>query len=302
MSTETGTVAGSETSRIHNIGYRSYDGPRLGRGYARRSLYSQSLRGAFGLGRSAKSKVLPMLLSGVMCMVAAIIVAVAIAAPGTTALPIKYTSFAIYLQALIGLFLAAQAPQSVSRDLRFKSVPLYFSRPIERVDYVLAKLAAMASALFILTGTPLLILYVGALLGKFDFADQTKGFGQGLVSVALLSVLFAALGLVMAALTPRRGFGVAAVIAVLTITYGAVSTVQAIAWQTGSSGAIEWLGLFSPITLIDGVQTAFLGASSAFPGGEGPGAGAGLVYLIVVLALVAGSYAVLMRRYRRVGL
>ncbi|MFD7526167.1 MULTISPECIES: ABC transporter permease [unclassified Streptomyces] len=302
MSSETGTVAGSDTSRIHNIGYRSYDGPRLGRGYARRSLYSQSLRGAFGLGRSAKSKVLPMLLSGVMCMIAAIIVAVAIATPSATALPIKYTSFAIYLQAVIGLFLAAQAPQSVSRDLRFKSVPLYFSRPIERVDYVVAKLAAMASALLILTGMPLLILYVGALLGKFDFADQTKGFGQGLVSVALLSVLFSALGLVMAALTPRRGFGVAAVIAVLTITYGAVSTVQAIAWQTGSGGAVEWLGLFSPITLIGGVQSAFLGADSPFPGGAVPGAGVGVVYLIVVLALVAGSYAVLMRRYRRVGL
>ncbi|MFE3941576.1 ABC transporter permease [Streptomyces sp. NPDC059118] len=302
MSTETGTVAGSESSRIHNIGYRSYDGRRLGRGYARRSLYSQSLRGAFGLGRSAKSKVLPMLLFGVMCMIAAIIVAVSINVPAGTKLLMDYTSFAIYLQAVIGLFLASQAPQSVSRDLRFKSVPLYFSRPIERVDYVVAKLAAMASALFVLTGTPLVILYAGALLGKFDFADQTEGFVQGMISVALLSVLFSALGLVMAALTPRRGFGVAAVIAVLTITYGAVSTVQAIAWQTGSGGAIEWLGLFSPITLIDGVQTAFLGADSAFPGGEGPGAGAGVVYLIVVLALVAGSYAVLMRRYRRVGL
>ncbi|MEE1749086.1 MULTISPECIES: hypothetical protein [unclassified Streptomyces] len=302
MSTETGTVAGSESSRIHNIGYRSYDGRRLGRGYARRSLYSQSLRGAFGLGRSAKSKVLPMLLFGVMCVIAAIIVAVSINVPSATKLLMDYTSFAIYLQAVIGLFLAAQAPQSVSRDLRFKSVPLYFSRPIERVDYVVAKLAAMASALFVLTGTPLVILYAGALLGKFDFADQTEGFVQGMISVALLSVLFSALGLVMAALTPRRGFGVAAVIAVLTITYGAVSTVQAIAWQTGSGGAIEWLGLFSPITLIDGVQTAFLGADSAFPGGEGPGAGAGVVYLIVVLALVAGSYAVLMRRYRRVGL
>ncbi|MFE6664032.1 ABC transporter permease [Streptomyces sp. NPDC057697] len=302
MSTETGTVAGSESSRIHNIGYRSYDGRRLGRGYARRSLYSQSLRGAFGLGRSAKSKVLPMLLFGVMCLIAAIIVAVSINIPTSTKLLMDYTSFAIYLQAVIGLFLAAQAPQSVSRDLRFKSVPLYFSRPIERADYVVAKLAAMASALFVLTGTPLVILYAGALLGKFDFADQTEGFVQGMISVALLSVLFSALGLVMAALTPRRGFGVAAVIAVLTITYGAVSTVQAIAWTTGSGGAVEWLGLFSPITLIDGVQTAFLGADSAFPGGEGPGAGAGVVYLIVVLALVAGSYAVLMRRYRRVGL
>ncbi|MFE6036249.1 ABC transporter permease [Streptomyces sp. NPDC056452] len=302
MSTETGTVTGNDTSRIHNIGYRSYDGVRLGRAYARRSLYSQSLRGSFGLGRSAKSKVLPMLLCGVMCLVALIIVAVAIATPNMTKLPIKYTAFAIYLQAVIGLFIASQAPQSVSRDLRFKSVPLYFSRPIERVDYVVAKFAAMASALLILTGLPLVILYVGALLAKFDFADQTAGFGQGLVSVALLSVLFAGIGLVVAALTPRRGFGVAAVIAVLTITYGAVSTVQAIAWSTDSMGAITWLGLFSPITLIDGVQTAYLGATTNFPGGVGPGAGAGVAYLLVVLALVAGSYAVLMRRYRRVGL
>ncbi|MFF3729862.1 ABC transporter permease [Streptomyces sp. NPDC002476] len=301
-STQTGAVSGSDTSRIHNIGYRSYDGRRLGRGYARRSLYSQSLRGAFGLGRSAKSKVLPMLLLGVMCVVAAIIVAVSISIPGSTALQMKYTSFAIYMQAVIGLFVAAQAPQSVSRDLRFRSVPLYFSRPIERVDYVVAKLAAMASALLILTGAPLVILYAGALLGKFDFVEQTKGFGQGMLSVTLLSVLFAGLGLVMAALTPRRGFGVAAVIAVLTISYGAVSTVQAIAWQTGSEGAVEWLGLFSPITLIGGVQAAFLGAGSPFPGGAVPRAGVGAVYLFAVLALVAGSYAVLMRRYRRVGL
>ncbi|MEV5599932.1 ABC transporter permease [Streptomyces sp. NPDC052299] len=302
MSTETGAATGSETSRIHNIGYRAYDGPRLGRAYARRSLYSQTLRGSFGLGRSAKSKVLPMLLFGVMCMVAAIIVAVAIATPGTTKLPIKYTSFAIYLQPVISLFIAAQAPQAVSRDLRFKTVPLYFSRPIEHGDYVLAKFAAMASAVFVLTGAPVVILYIGALLGKFDFGDQTEWFAQGMVSVLLLSVLFAGLGLVMAALTPRRGFGVAAVIALLMITYGAVSTVQGIAWSTGSDGAVPWLGLFSPLTLVDGVQTAFLGATSAFPGGNGPGAGTGVVYLLVVLALVAGSYAVLMRRYRKVGL
>lgn len=302
MSTRTHGGQSPDTTRIHNIGYRHYDGPRLGRAYARRSLYSQSLRGAYGLGRSAKSKVLPMILLGIMCLVAAIIVAVAVATPNMTDLPLEYTRYAIVMQALIALFLAAQAPQSVSRDLRFKSVPLYFSRPIERVDYVLAKFAAMASAIFLLTATPLVILYLGALLAKFDFAEQTKGFAQGMVSVSVLSVLLGGIGLVLAAFTPRRGFGVAAVIATLTITYGAVSTVQAIAWETGSPGAIEWLGLFSPITLIDGVQTAFLGATSAFPGGEGPGTGAGLVYVLVVLGLVAGSYGVLMRRYRKVGL
>ncbi|MER0447000.1 ABC transporter permease [Streptomyces sp. Edi4] len=291
----------SAQTQIHNIGYRDYDGPRLGRAYARRSLFSQSLRGAYGLGRSAKSKILPMLLFAVMCLPAGIMVAVAVATKAND-LPVAYTRYAIFLQAVIGLFVAAQAPQSVSRDLRFKTVPLYFSRPIERVDYVLAKFAAMASALFIITGTPLVILYIGALLAKLDFADQTKGFAQGLVSVALLSLLFAGLGLVIAALTPRRGFGVAAVIAVLTVSFAAVSAVQGIAMSQDSVGVIKWLGLFSPITLIDGVGTAFLGASSSFPGGHGPGSGAGVVYLLVVLALIYGSYAVLMRRYRKVGL
>ncbi|WP_405615475.1 ABC transporter permease [Streptomyces sp. NBC_01511] len=291
----------TDLTQIHNIGYRNYDGPRLGRAYARRSLYSQSLRGSYGLGRSGKSKILPMILFAAMCLPAAIMVAFAVSTNLKT-LPVPYTQYAIFTQAVIALFLAAQAPQSVSRDLRFKTVPLYFSRPIERVDYVVAKYGAMASALFVLTAAPLLVLYIGSLLAKMDFVDQTKGFGQGLVSIGLLSLLFGGLGLVTAALTPRRGFGVAAVIATLTITYGAVSTVQAIAYGTGSDSAVQWLGLFSPITLIDGVQTAFLGAKSSFPGEVGPSAGVGVVYLLVVLALVLGSYAVLMRRYRKVGL
>ncbi|MFV0134913.1 ABC transporter permease [Streptomyces sp. HMX87] len=302
MATEqpTARAAGDQT-RIHNIGYRSYDGPRLGRAYARRSLYSQSLRGAYGLGRSAKSKVLPMLLFVVMCVPAAIMVAVAVATKAND-LPVEYTRYAIIMQAVISLYVASQAPQSVSRDLRFKTVPLYFSRPIETADYVRAKYAALASALFILTAAPVLVLYVGALLAELDFADQTKGFAQGLVSVALLSLLFAGLGLVIASVTPRRGFGIAAVIAVLTITYGAVSTLQAIAEVQNSSGAIAWIGLFSPVTLIDGVQSAFLGATSTFPGGAGPTNGEGAVYVLVTLGLIAGAYGLLTRRYKKVGL
>jgi len=293
------TAAGD--TRIHNIGYRSYDGPRLGRAYARRSLYSQSLRGAYGLGRSVKSKVLPMLLFVVMCVPAAIMVAVAVATKAKD-LPVDYTEYAIIMQAVISLYVASQAPVAVSRDLRFKTVPLYFSRPIETADYVLAKFAALASALFALTAAPLLVLYLGALLAKLDFTDQTKGFAQGIVSVALLSLLLAGIGLVIAAVTPRRGFGIAAVIAVLTISYGAVSTLQAIADAQGSDGSITWIGLFSPVTLIDGVQTAFLGATSTFPGGVGPDTGEGVVYVLFTLGLIAACYGLLVRRYKKVGL
>ncbi|MET8560679.1 ABC transporter permease [Streptomyces flaveolus] len=297
----TPAMAGADQSRIHDIGYRGYDGPRLGRAYARRSLYSQSLRGAYGLGRSVKSKVLPMLLFAVMCVPAAIMVAVAVATKAHE-LPVSYTRYAIIMQAVISLYVASQAPQAVSRDLRFKTVPLYFSRPIETADYVRAKFAALASALFILTAAPLLVLYVGALLAKLDFADQTKEFAQGLVSVALLSLLFAGIGLVIAAFTPRRGFGIAAVIAVLTISYGAVSTLQAIAYTQDSDSAIPWIGLFSPITLIDGLQSAFLGGSSAFPGGVGPSSGEGVVYVLFVAGLTAACYGLLNRRYQKVGL
>lgn len=178
-----------------------------------------------------------MLLFAVMCAPALIMVAVAVATKAKE-LPVEYTNYAIIMQALIGLYVASQAPQAVSRDLRFKTVPLYFSRPIETADYVRAKFAALASALFLITAVPLVVLYVGALLAKLDFTDQTKGFLQGLVSVALLSLLFAGIGLVISAVTPRRGFGIAAVIAVLTISYGAVSTLQAIADAQGSSGAV----------------------------------------------------------------
>lgn len=286
---------------IHNIGYRNYEGPRLGAGYARRSLFVQSLRGAYGIGRSAKSKVLPMILFGVMVLPTLIVVAVTVVTDAND-LPIEYTEYALQAQLLIGLYLAAMAPQSVSRDLRFQTVPLYFSRPIERRDYVLAKYAAMASAMFVFTAVPLIVLYAGGLLAKLGFADQTKGVALGLVQVAVLSVLYAGIGLVVAALTPRRGFGVAAIIAVLNIPYFAASMVQWIAWEEGSTGAVQWLGLASPGTLMDGIQSKFLDGTSAFPDAIVPSHAAGICYLLVTLALVIGSYAVLMRRYRKAGL
>jgi ABC-2 type transport system permease protein len=286
---------------IHNIGYRGYDGPRLGRAYARRSLFSQTLRGAYGLGRSAKSKVLPMLLFAVMCLPAAIVVAMAVTTHSKT-LAVGYNSYVIHLLPLTGIYLAAMAPQAVSLDLRFRVVPLYFSRPIGRADYVGAKYAALAAALFVFTGAPMLLLYAGALLAKLDFGDQTKDFALGLVCAALFSVLHAGIGLLMAALTPRRGFGVAAIIAVLTIPYVLVTALQGIAEQQSAFAAVGWLGLGSPGTLIDGLQSKLLGGGSGFPDGRGLSTGQAPVYLLVVAALIAGTYVLLLRRYRKAGL
>ncbi|OEU96050.1 ABC transporter permease [Streptomyces oceani] len=289
------------TDVIHNIGYRKYDGPRLGRSYARRSLFVHSLRGTYGLGRAAKSKVLPMILFAVMCLPALIMVASAVYA-GADELPVDYTAYATFLLPVTSIFVAAVAPQVVSLDLRFKTVPLYFSRPIERSDYVAAKFGALIASLIVFTGTPVLILYVGALLGKLDFADQTLGLGQGLVFTVVFALLYGGIAVSLAALTPRRGFGVAAVIAVLTIPYMLVGALQGIAQQQGESDLTTWIGLGSPGTLLDGFQDSVLGGSSNFPGGHQVTGAEGIVYALVIAVLIAGSYALLLRRYRKAGL
>jgi len=286
---------------IHDIGYRNYDGPRLGRGYARRSLYVQSLRGCYGLGRSAKSKVLPMILLAVVCLPAAMMVAITVQGH-LRQQPLGYNNYVIQLQPVIGVFVAAAAPQAVSLDLRFRVVPLYFSRPIEHSDYVSAKFAALFTALFVFTSLPLAILYLGALLAKLEFADQTGDFALGLACSALFSLLHAGIALALAALTPRRGFGVAAIIAALTVPYVLISALQGIAASQGVGSAPGWIGLGSAGTLIDGIQAAFLGGHSNFPGGQDPTTGQASVYVLVVAVLVAGAYALLLRRYRKAGL
>ncbi|WP_404817101.1 ABC transporter permease [Streptomyces thermolineatus] len=293
---------GSAPDVIHNIGYRHYDGPRLGRAYVRRSLFAQSLRGAYGLGRSARSKVLPMILVGVMCAPALVVVAVAVATK-MNKLPLEYTGYAIYLQAVIGLYVASQAPQAVSTDLRFRTVTLYFSRPIERFDYVAAKYAALSAAVFLLNAVPLLILYVGALLAKMPVGAQTLGLAKGLVGTALMSLLLSGLGLVVAAATPRRGFGVAGIIALFTFSYAAVGTVQSIALMQDRTPITPWLGLLSPTTLLDGVQVWLLDVASAHAQEFAPtGAAVGAVGVLLLLGTVAGCFGLLMRRYRKVGL
>ena len=160
---------------IHDIGYRHYAGERRGRRYIRRSLYADSLRGAYGLGRSARNKITPTILLAVMCLPAAVMVAITAATRGNELVG-DYTSYVLNLQMVVLIFVAAQAPAIVSRDLRFGVMSLYFSRPLERVDYVVAKYLAMASAVFVLTAAPLTIMFVGALIVGLPISEQVPDY------------------------------------------------------------------------------------------------------------------------------
>jgi ABC-2 type transport system permease protein len=284
---------------IHDIGYRHYDGARLGRAYILRSLYVQSLRSTYGLGRSAKSKVLPFLLAGAILLPAVIIVAVMMFAR-LQELPLPYARYFVVTQAVIGIFVASQAPQLFSRDLRFRTITLYFSRPLTRLDYVVAKFAALATSIAILVLAPLIVLYAGTLLAKLSFGEQTREFATGVAGVVILALVLAGVGGVIASLTTRRGFGVAAIITVLLLSYSGVTIATGIAQSANNSTLAGYFGLLSPITLVDGVQVTAFGAeySGVVPP---PDSAVGLVAFVLTAAVVVvGSFGLLLLRYRKV--
>jgi len=294
---------GATSSRqgvIHDLGYRHYDGPRLGRARITRALLVESARGAYGLGRPARNKIMPMLLLGAICL-PAVIIAVIAGVTKVDKLPGDYTSYVRNVQLLVMIYVAGQAPASVSRDLRFRVISLYFSRPLERVDYVVAKFAALTVALFLLMALPLTILLAGAALARLPISEQVPDYLRSLAGAALVALLLAGIALVIAALTPRRGLGVAAVIAVLAILAGVQGAVQSIATEQRQAGLAGYAGMLSPFTLVDGVQHGLLGATGGLPAGP-PGTTEAVVFLAGIVLVVGGCFGALVLRYRRVSI
>jgi ABC-2 type transport system permease protein len=287
---------------IHDLGYRPYAGPRLGEGPVARSFFVTGLRNTYGLGRSGRSKVLPMILLGMMLLPALILVGVLVQARDVLDLDsqiVAYSRYPVVTQALISVFVAAQAPALISRDLRFRTITLYLARPMRRSVYVLVRLASLTVATFILIGAPLVLMYAGGLLADLPVRHETGEFLGGVFGAALLAALLSALAALVAALTVRRGLAVAAVIVVLGVSYTAVSTIQGIAIGTGHDSVGEVAGLFSPYTLVNGVQVFLFDAPTA-TGTPPEGTGMGLVYLLAALLIVLGSVGALLARFRSV--
>lgn len=289
------------TSTIHDIGYRHYEGRRNGRAYVLRSLYVHNLRAAFGLGRPARAKIMPFVVAALMLLPAIGSVAAFAVSDQENAL-IRYAAYANIMQVIVAIFLATQAPVLASREIRFHVIPLYFSRPVGHLDFVLAKGAALASALFALMAVPVTVLYVGGLVAKApDSGEQLLRYLGALVGCVVYALVLAAIGMVVAAFTPRRGFGVAAVIAVFMLSAAFVGAVQGIAEANTNFTLQGWIGSLTPFNLVDIVQVRLLGARSSSPG-IAPGVTGGVVALAECAVIVLGSVAVLYRRFRKAGL
>src|ERR1700743_288898 len=258
MSADASPITGP-AGAIHDPGYQLCTTARSARPLIVRALPVYSLRSAFGLGRGARAKIIPISVFALMCL-PSLINAVLVARGGSRAFPYDVYSYPVRVVGMI-IFLAAQAPELVSRDLRHRVLPLYFARPLRPADYPLAKLAALITACLIVLDVPLLLLYVSTIVGVHGGGAvwaQTTALLPGLALGLLWSVVLATIGLAIASFSGRRAIAAGAVASFFFLTWVLSEVLGTVASAPGSatvaSTGTRVAGLISPFTLLDGVR------------------------------------------------
>ncbi|AKT50608.1 ABC transporter permease [Arsenicicoccus sp. oral taxon 190] len=288
------------TAQIHDLGYRGYDGERLGEAAVARSLFVTGLRHIFGLGRSLKSRLLP--IGILVCSVLPALIMVAITVMTKIGqLPVPYERYPMIMQMLTSIFVAAQAPVIFSRDLRYRSITLYLARPLRRTTYVMARLASLAAGTLIIIGLPVLVLWLGALLGGLPWQDESLHALKAVPGILVLTAVLTVVSGAISSLTTKRGIAVVAIIATLIVSSGVANAVAAIVQSSNGPIGIRgsWAGVLNPFTLADGLQSWWFGFPTDLPATVS--GGDGWLYLAVLALTLAGATAVVLRRYAKAG-
>lgn len=299
-------VATSPTGSIYDLGYQRYDGPRLGRRGAITALFAHSLRASFGLGRGGRAKLIPIGLAGLALLPALVAVGLQ-ALLGRAGLggqegvssPIRYDTYYGYVETLIMLFVAAQAPELLGRDQRYHVLSLYFSRALRRTDYALAKGAALVTAILIVVLAPQALLFAGLSLADRDVPAaiaRNVAFLPPVVAQALaISLLLGSLALALAAWTPRRAWATALIIGVFIVPPVVARIVLAVV--PGDLGRA--IVLLSPNDVLAGLNAFFFDRAPG-PGTVARAAVPGPLYLATATVAIVCLLAVLVRRYQRI--
>jgi ABC-2 type transport system permease protein len=301
--TDAATGAGS----IYDLGYRNYDGPRLGRPHAIRALFVQTLKVCYGIGRGGRAKLAPFILLG-FATIPAVVAVGALAllrqagAPGELAedaSPIRHDTYYSVITTLVVLFCAAQAPETLGRDQRYNLLALYFSRALRRLDYALSRFAGLAAAVLLFILLPQAVIFFGLILSAEDVAAEFAtevGFLPGIVGQALLIAgLLGGISTVVSAFTPRRAYATVAIIVILAVTPLAARLLI----RLGTTDLATLLVLLSPGDVLD--------ATNAWWFGQSPESTAVFMsdlpleaFLVAAAALSIACVAILAWRYRRI--
>jgi len=289
---------------IYDLGYQRYDGPRLGRRHAIWALFTYSLRGTFGIGRSGRAKLVPVGLALVALLPALVAVGVTALLSRTSSnvpvtSPISYATFYGYVSIVLMLFCAAQAPELLGRDQRYHVLSLYFSRALVRTDYAVAKLGALVVAMLLVFLTPELVIFLGHVLSASDvpkaLVDNVSSILPVLVMAMATAFVLGGISLAVAAFTPRRAYATAAIIAIFIVP----PIIASIVVEVAPGDASRWIVLLVPSSILDGLNGYIFNVSATgrllqqanVPGPD---------FAVAAIAVSVASVTILVRRYRRI--
>lgn len=189
--------------------------------------------------------------------------------------------FAVFLAALTG-------PGLISPDLTNNALPLYFSRPLSRVDYAVGRLVAPVALLSLITWVPGLLLFLLQSVvagGTWGFANWRIGVGM-FVGFWLWILLCGLVALVSSAYVKLRTIAGGLVLGFFFIFSGVATMINGVFRDT-------WGFLLHPSWIVRRLCSAMMWTEAP----DGPGVAAAVVALAVFLLLLA---FVLERRLRPV--
>jgi ABC-2 type transport system permease protein len=255
------------------------------------------VRTAFGIGRTAKAKLLPVGLFSLACIASLILVVISSQLPEPV---LSYVGLVSTFSYAVTAFVAMVAPELVSRDLRNTLLPLYFSRPPSRSDYALAKLAALVTAGFAIFAGPLLVMFIGLAFsgteGITGVFNQLGHLVPGVAAALIHSIVMAAIALPLASLTGRRVFATGLIIGVFLLTAPISAALQHLA----RGGGGELAGMLNPVNLLNGVDTWLFSNGSEVADNMVQIGSYGPVYGVGALLLTALGTLLLLWRYKKV--
>jgi ABC-2 type transport system permease protein len=150
-------------------------------------------------------------------------------------------------------------PDLISQDLRFNAMPLYFSRPLRRVDYFMGKLGVIATYLAAVAIGPALVAYLLGVAFSLDWTVLRDTWRILVGAVAYGSVVVLSAGTLMLAISSlsrnSRLVG-AAWIGLWVITNVASSVLQ-------QSVRRDWCPLVSYTSNLDRIREEVLDTAQA---------------------------------------
>lgn len=279
-------------ARIHDRGYRAYEGERSGVPGAMWSVCRHSIRAVLGIGRPARFKIFPALSALIAYLPAIVFVGLAALFPVDLLEGVapSYSDYVGYVGTALVLFCGLVAPEVLVRDRRDGMFSLYLSTPLNRDTYLMAKVAAVTATLAIVTvGPPLLqlVAYTFEGAGPDGLGTWVAVLVRILASGIVMSAVFGSVSLAAASLTDRRAFASVGIILVLLVSS---AIIDGLVTEAGMSVDLQLLNLLIiPFELVFRIY----GEPGNFPE---------LSTELVALAnlgWVAASTAIVWLRYRR---